>query len=216
MLRLLLIWICLAGHAQAGAWPRDVGDGFLSFSTITKDPQSLSDPMIFSSLYAEYGLHRRLTLGLDAGYDDLGQYKAILFVTRPIDAMGDRTKLAFEFGAGAVNNRFVLRPGLSIGRGVTLWQNPGWLALDTRAEIRPDTGHVLLASDITLGVSPWDKSKIILQIQAGGTFESPPWVRLAPSFVHEIKPGRHLEIGVTAGLQNAESFGFKVGFWREF
>ncbi|QYX55872.1 hypothetical protein K1T73_12420 [Roseovarius sp. SCSIO 43702] len=216
MWRIFLLLIFLAGHAQAGAWLRPEGAGFLSFSTHLKKPETLTDPAMYSAIYAEYGAKPRLTLGIDAGYDDLGQYKAFAFLVRPIERRGDTWRLSYELGLGAINSDLALRPGLAIGRGFAIGETPGWVSVESRAEIVPGDGAVTLATDVTLGLSPWDRSKLILQLQAGGTLESPPWLRIAPSYVRRMKKGRHLEIGVTAGLSNAESFGVKFGVWREF
>ena len=216
MVRLLVLLVFLAGPLSAGPWLRDRGEAFLSFSSIYKHAEQLTDPLAYSSLYAEYGVHEKLTLGLDLGGDDLGQYKAIVFATHPVRALGDKTKLSFELGLGAVNDKFILRPGLSLGRGFTALDKPGWLSVEIRAEMTPELRNIQLGTDFTVGLSPWRRGKVIMQLQAGGTMADPDYLRVAPSFVYEVKPGRHLEIGATAGLKNAERYGVKLGVWRSF
>lgn len=216
MLRLIFLLLLMAGPLQAGPWLREKGAGFLSFSTIQKKAERLTDPLAYMSLYAEYGLRESLTLGLDLGGDDLGKYKAILFALRPIRTLGDQTRLTAEFGLGVVNDNFVLRPGVALGRGFQTFGKPGWLSLEMRAEMTPELKSFELGTDLTLGLSPWERGKVIFQVQSGGTMADPDYLRVAPSFVYEIKPGRHLEIGATAGLKNTEKYGIKLGVWRSF
>lgn len=216
MVRVLVVLLLLTGTAQAGPWTREMKEGFLSFSTIAKKAEKLTDPLSYSSIYVEYGLRPNLTIGFDGGADDLGQYKALIFAARSIRGADRKTRMTLELGLGAVNDKFVLRPGLAIGRSFTALSKPGWFSVETRAEMTPELSNIQLGTDITLGLSPWDRTKLIFQVQSGGTMADPDYIRLAPSVTYEVKPGRHLELGMTAGIKNAESFGVKFGMWRSF
>jgi len=109
----LLLLLLSAGMADAGAWPRGRGHGFLSLSYETMAPQdylavaySGSDvPGVerqgFMSVYGEIGVTDRLGLGIDAGREDRpGTGQAILFGTFSLLPADWRVKATLEMGAG--------------------------------------------------------------------------------------------------------------------
>ena len=229
---LLLLALMLPDLAQAGPWLRAEGEKFLSFSLLLEDVDESGSANGYASLYGEYGATPNLTLGVDIGTNEDGVFNAFAFALLPISQ--DRIKIAFEIGAGlveragtlrsdlsngsfgAVTSALAVRPGLSIGTGFSAMGTEGWFAIDTRGEIMVEDGDAALASDITLGLKPRARTKVILQLQQGGPMSDPDYMRFAPSVVWEVGPGRHLELGATAGLKNAEAYGIKLGFWRRF
>lgn len=216
MLRLLALLIILGAQAQAGAWPREKGKTFLSFSTQIEGPNEFGLYDTFATVYGEYGLTEKLTLGIDLGGSAVEMTKAIAFARLPIGHDTRETKLAIELGIGQVGGNTALRPGLSIGRGLTLGDRHGWATIDTRFVLfKGRSGH-LLESDATLGLNATDKIKLIVQLQTGAPKGDPLYMRLAPSVVIEKKPGHHLEFGVTAGLLETSEMGIKIGSWRNF
>ena len=71
----LALALVLPAGALAGAWPRPKGETFLSFGQefstgATTLLGAVTDIRSWSSVYAEYGLTDRLTIGLDAGLGD--------------------------------------------------------------------------------------------------------------------------------------------------
>ena len=216
MVRLLILLILLGSQVDAGAWPRKKREGFLSFSVTAYDPKPGGTSAGYASLYTEYGVRKDLTLGLDLGSSEFGDHKAIAFLVTPISKKGDTTKVSFELGIGITNGKFVIRPGLAFGKGFEFIGKNGWFSIETRSEILATNASSKLASDITLGLSASDSSKVILQLQSGGSLASPDFLRLAPSFVYEYLAGRHIELGATAGIKNADAFGLKLGIWRAF
>ena len=72
-LTLALALAGLAGHASAGAWPREEGSLFVSSLARLSWPQdtttwtSYEPTGEYYTLYVEYGLTERLTVGLDLG-----------------------------------------------------------------------------------------------------------------------------------------------------
>lgn len=213
---MLRLWViaCLAlaaPQASAGAWPRAEGTTFLSFSA-EFGPESGAAP--YSAVYAEYGLTERLTLGLDAGVSGDSLDKGVLFARVPLGRAQGGTKLAVELGLGVTGEMAVLRPGLMAGRGLTMGDMSGWIALDTLAVIgKSDTA---LSTDLTLGVNLSTRLKLILQLQSGHRMTEMDYLKFAPSVVYERKPGQHLELGVLAGLESAGDFALKLGMWRHF
>ncbi|SEM54143.1 hypothetical protein SAMN04488077_105221 [Roseovarius tolerans] len=211
----VLLSLCLSGPALPGAWPREKGTAFLSLSRQAEGPDDHGIYRQNFTLYAEYGLTERLTLGVDAGGDALRMTKAIGFLRWPLGRADRGVKLAFELGAGQVDGENALRPGLSLGRGVEFGKLQGWLAADGRA-ILFTGGGMTLETDLTFGLSLTKRSKVILQIQAGQPDLGGAYTRFAPSFVFETKPGAHIEFGLTEPLLGDGDRGIKMGLWRKF
>lgn len=217
MSRLIALFVLLIGllpgPLMAGAWLRDEGVGFVSLTTTLEEPQDWGAPDGYGALYAEYGLTPDLTLGLDLGVDEGGREKAIAFAVLPFHR--DGLRINFEIGVGTSDAHPVLRPGVSVGRDISLAGLGGWFSVDARASVTEDHDPVF-ATDITLGLAPRPRLKLIAQLQQGGPMPDPDWLRAGASVVWEESPGRHLELGVTAGITGAESFGLKLGLWQEF
>lgn len=203
---ILTLWGIPAG---AGAWLRAEGDGFLSWATKVQDGEAAKT---YSTIYAEYGANPDLTLGLDMGSDETGDHKALAFVLMPLSREG--VHVAFELAAGTLGEGPALRPGLSVGKGLTLGDFSGWWSVDTQASITP--GDVALAVDATLGVTLWEETQLIGQMQQGGPLIDPDFIRLSGSLVWPIAPGRKMEVGLSTGLKDAEDFGVKLGLWHSF
>ncbi|RKF14935.1 hypothetical protein D6850_08700 [Roseovarius spongiae] len=214
MIRLaFLLLLLLPGSAAAGAWLREKGAGFLSYDVTLKEGGATRG---YGSLYAEYGVRPRLTLGVDMGSNEEGRYEAFAFAVLPLGRPDAPLRRSLELGLGAVEGAAVFRPGLSVGRGFMALGQSGWVALDSRALISLDTGEIRTKTDVTLGLNRGERAKWILQLQQGGPMADPDYLRLAPSVVLRTRPGRHLELGMTAGLGGAEDYGIKLGVWREF
>ncbi|WP_135501768.1 hypothetical protein [Roseovarius aestuariivivens] len=216
MLRLVVILSLLAAQASAGAWPRAEGTSFVSVTVELEFESGITDGTGgFGTLYAEHGMGSDLTLGLDLGGDEANVTKAIGFLRWPL-ALGDGPGVwAMEFGLGTVDDRFALRPGVAYGRGLTLGDMAGWLAVDSRAQIS-DGFDGVLETDVTLGLKPRDGHMILLQLQTGAPSTRDAYAKLAPSYVFALGPDRHLEIGVTAGIVELSEVKIKFGLWHEF
>ncbi|VAV92967.1 hypothetical protein MNBD_ALPHA07-193 [hydrothermal vent metagenome] len=212
----LLMFLVLASPAQAGPWPREKGHVFLSVGGVSEVDETTGTIATFSTLYGEYGLTEKITLGLDLGSDGRRSSKAMAFLRMPLTRASKKTKLAAEMGLGFANGEKAIRPGLSIGRGFTLGKRNGWMTADSRAVIFKDFNDILFESDLTIGLSATKRLKVIMQVQTGIPAHDTSYVRLAPSIVFERKPGRHTEFGVTAGIKGVSGLGLKIGSWFEF
>lgn len=210
----LALW--LGVQAQAGPWPRAKGETFLSVSV--EAPLDQGAGLI--SLYAEHGWTDSLTLGLDLGGHRGDMQKAVVFARLPFGQAPGGMRLALDMGVGVVRDQPVIRPGFSFGRGFSLSGRPGWITLDTRAVIFQDVVHgdfdADFESDLTLGFETWRKTRAILQLQAGIPARGDEYLTIAPSWVIRAAPGRHLEIGVTAGIVNSDALAAKVALWHSF
>jgi len=209
----ILPWLATAVHA--GAWMRAKGEGFLSLSGTVEEPDEFGLYRQSFGLYAEYGATDRLTLGVDLGGDMLRMSKALAFLRWPLRDPGRETKIALEIGAGQVERENALRPALSVGRGFALGTRHGWLNVDTRAIVF-ESGAIAWETELTAGLSVSERIKVIAQVQAGIPVRGRDYLRLAPSAVYEMRPGTHLEFGVTEPLSGGGKRGVKLGLWRTF
>lgn len=216
MARVLALLMLIAAQAEAGAWPREKGKTFLSFSIEAEQPDAYGRVKTYSTLYVEHGLSKRLTLGLDAGGDRNRMSKAILFLRVPLLNPSRKTNLSAEIGAGRAADRTALRPGISLGRGFRWGKRYGWMALDTRFVLFDGAARWLIESDATLGLNATRKTKLILQVQSGFPDHARSYVKVAPSLVYEFRPGHHAELGVVAGVKELDSVALKFGLWRYF
>ena len=215
-LSLALIFLpCLAVMAQAGAWPREKSKTFTATSGQIEGSDALGLYHPFFAFYGEHGLSKRLTAGADLGGDGVRMSKVIGFLRWPFGRADRRLKVAFELGAGQIAEQNALRPGLSLGRGISLWDRNGWLAVDSRA-ILFGGGDLALEGDFTFGLSTTHKTKLILQVQTGQPVIGKSYARFAPSFVYETKPGQHIEFGVSQMFHGGRAHGVKLGLWRSF
>ncbi len=214
---IILFLLSLGNPATAGAWPRERGEGFLSFS-FEVEPDT--DQNSFATLYGDYGLGRNLTVGLDIGGDERDMYKFIGFLrwSPPYnpDTGLEGAQLAVELGMGFFDENFALRPGVLIGRGYSFGQTSGWLSLDNRATVVVDDGYAQLDTELTAGFQISTRSKALIQLFSTAPSDSSAFLKLAPSLILKQKSGRQLQIGVTAGIANVDEIKLKLGYWHEF
>lgn len=232
MLRALILLLLIAGPALAGPWPRGKGKVFYSVHANVEYLEEFGLMNQYGTIYGEYGLTEKLTLGVDYSGSEIATDKAIAFLRYPI-ANGDRKLLyAIEMGLGLSDGEMALRPGLSIGRGITWGQRHGWISLDTRALLTGSSQTSRIESDFTFGLGMTERGKLILQLQGGIQSKGDNYLKFAPSYVIELKQPKprkkqrkkrkprkgkqFLEIGLTAGLVNYENYAAKIGIWREF
>lgn len=216
----LMILLCLcslvaalpARTAHAGPWPREAGKTFLSLSW----ERDLMRDIGYATVYAEYGLTDRLTLGLDIGADPDGLSKAIAFARFPFGQSPGGMRLALEMGTGVTDKRPVMRPAMSFGRGIDMVGRSGWLTLDIRATVFQDTFDAAWESDLTLGLNATARGKAIMQLQTGQPVTGDAYVKLGSSWVMQGPPGRHIEFGVVTGLKNSDALAAKIALWHAF
>ena len=129
-----------AGAAQAGPWPREKGAVFLSFSE-ERDREGNS----YTSLYGEYGMTARNTLGFELGHSNAGETSAMIWWQKVLDKGEGPDRITVSTGMGVLQRDEELVPlaqvGASWGRG---WDSlpllrgirgGGWLAVDARLKV---------------------------------------------------------------------------------
>ncbi|RBO55134.1 hypothetical protein DSD19_00370 [Rhodovulum sp. BSW8] len=208
--------------ASAGAWLKEKGAGLLSFSYEADRDRTYGSQWGYGSLYGEYGLTPKLTLGLDAGQgDDADDWKAILFLRFRSGIGWLPGRLATEFGAGAAGapgglTEPVIRTGLSWGTGFTTADGSGWINLDARTDTRPQSALVDYKLDITLGVMPNPRTQLTLELWGEDTATEPRTVKLSPAISRRIGKGTWLRLGGIVGIHNDPSIGMVIGSRIEF
>ncbi|WP_010141821.1 hypothetical protein [Oceanicola sp. S124] len=208
----LALLLLLPDPLAAGPWPRGKGAHFLSVTgrMIGSDSGTW---MQSYSLFHEVGLSDRLTLSTDLGGAISGLDKLVSYLSIPL---GERLgfNLALDMGAGQVAGDWVLRPGLSIGRGLS--RPSAWISGELAAEIFPRTGAMDWKFDLTAGLSPGERIKYYAQIQTGQRMGDPAFARLAGSVALRLREGTFLDVGGSVGLANSDPYRLKLGIWQEF
>ena len=211
-----LIVLCLLGSsAAAGPWLRAPGTQFLSLSVeASKDTLR---PETYGSIYYEYGLRPKLTLGLDAGRDSWGQSSALIFARLPLWLSESGSRAAADFAIGQMTDStgtyLAIRPGLSWGRALK-WGQGGWLSIDATYAYVPETTNTLAKIEGTLGLNHSDRVKYLLQLIAEKPTGQDTLVSATPGLAWRFGKGSHLLGGVI--LRSDGSTTLKLGLWRDF
>ena len=222
---LVLLIVLLPATTLAGAWPRAQGDWFVGLSyTARGDTTSLGTPAFAlsgsGSLYLEYGATAKLTFGLDATRADTGDYSALAFARYPVVTGLVPGKLAVRGGIGmhdtAAGTEQFVQLGAHWGKGMETGYGPGWLSLDTQLDYRLTTGDTVAKADLTLGVKPNDRTKLMLRLQSGAYPGSDPYLRIAPSVARKTGDRQHVVLGVELDLIGGSNAGLTLGTWLAF
>ncbi|MFL4468870.1 hypothetical protein ACERZ8_02915 [Tateyamaria armeniaca] len=197
---------------------RDVGTAFLSFGT-TLNEVGQAD----GSIYFEYGLRPKLTLGFkaDAEMDvvegRMGDGTAFLFLRKPVPTGERAYKLAYEIGLGSTfgsDTAPLVRAGLNYGRGVTFWDRSGWVSIDTAAEWETTGQNITLKVDGTVGLTLSDSVQVMMQVFLSRT-ETNTSTTLAPSLIWRPKQDGETRYQIGLEAEDGE-YALKLGLWRSF
>lgn len=228
----LILAMASAPSAQAGAWLREKDTGFLSTSL-----QTTEDNGNEISIYAEFGLSERMTLGFDSTYDtdllnyvqgtgplvdsleELPQGSGIVFLRFPIGPTDKTNKWAFHVGAGAryIEGEFLKAAefGLSWGRGIKIGERYGWVNVDSSYNVADSPGEARTKVDGTIGLGITPKTKVMLQMF--NTFVADDsYTKIAPSFLYSPGKGAITFQFGSEYLVNAGDASLKVGIWYKF
>ena len=210
-----LVALVLAGPATGGAWLREKGTGFLSYSGVYNE-----DGRLDGAVYLEYGFRPKLTLGAKVDIDmtdgRTGDGTVFVFGRKPLRTGERRYKLAYEVGIGSTfgdDAEMLLRTGLSYGRGITLWDKNGWLAIDSAVEWAMQDGTDTTKLDATFGLTLNDRFKVMMQAFVSHT-DTSTTTTLAPSVIWQRnKETPSYQLGVEA---KEGTYAIKLGVWRSF
>ena len=226
----LIVVLAGAPTAQAGAWLREKGSGFAS-STVTVNRESEAGVDSYEasgSIYLEYGLTEKLTIGLDAsyGYELTGMQEGsgIVFLRFPLGPTDRDNKFAAHIGLGTryladyMDGSFLpaAEVGLSWGRGIKVGDRWGWVNVDTSFNKPGSPAQQRFKVDATIGLGLSDNIKVMLQ--AFNTFEGgDTYTTIVPSLLISPDKGRTtLQVSVEFPTFSGEKPGLKLGIWRQF
>ncbi|MEL7175746.1 MAG: hypothetical protein AAGK28_04400 [Pseudomonadota bacterium] len=229
-LLVLLLMLISPSLSFAGAWPREKGGVFLSFSTTTRpSPQTHATQVpelahsAENSLYAEYGLSKRVTLGFDGMMTDKVSYgQALIFARVALGRLEAQNRYAASFAVGTFIDTVIdvdhleaeqttlTRLGLHYGRGL----NTGWVGADIFAT--QEKSGTSLKLDATWGLKPWERWMFIAQLQAGQPAEGDSYTNFAPSVVWKMNKRMRIEVGLVQPLGGDGEAALKLGSWTEF
>jgi len=208
--------------AEAGPWAREKGKSFLSFSVTATTPTGDigTTPEFFGAFYMERGLGRDLTLGFDTGINQEMDTTSIMFLRRPVGGTNGANRFALQLGAGTTVSSegvdYLGQAGASWGRGLETRFGAGWAVLDLSAQYRITAQELVSKADLTFGVKPNERTKIMMQLQTGKYPDSDLFVRLVPSVARKIGERTQVELGAQIGLSGDDRVGIKLGTWLEF
>lgn len=218
--------------AKAGPWPRDDGAVFLSLSQ-----ERDADSNAYTSVYGEYGLGPRQTLGVEAGRNTFGDASFLIWLQQAFGSGAVRyaTSLGMGLAREEDENMPVGQIGLSWGRGFGTRWGDAWVASETKFSLAarrttetvrlspttqmlyeylvPDTG---VKSELTLGLKPWDGTMLIGQVRMQQTVDRDFAASLATSVVRDVGKRMKIELGVIGPLTGDSEPGLKIGTWIAF
>jgi hypothetical protein len=205
------VFLLATPPAWAGAWQREKGSWFSAPSSTWA-----ADGSFFNAHYVEYGLWDWMTIGVDTGFASDGSISTVFFTRVPLWSSDSGHRIALEVGGGNQAGRPVSQTGLSYGRGLTTKYGGGWMAIDAKATIDLWSGIASYKVDSTVGLSPSDKWKAILQIQTDVLPGVSHTMKVAPSVVRKLGKRTHLEFGGSEVVLGGRGSSLKVGVWLDF
>ena len=217
---ILSIWLCHAGAvAQAGAWPREAGEVFLSFGGNVALFGGATRPVHYDpTLYLEYGLTERLTLGLDGYTADAGRAGSLFGWLRLPWRPGEGDDVwAVSAGLGSTllpdgDQEATTRLGLHWGRGL----HSGWLALDAQGQIGVTRLSHQAKLEGTWGARLTPRWTGLMQAQVGYGLSGDIYAKLGGAAVLHATDRIDLRLGLTRALTGDRGGGLTLETWWRF
>lgn len=209
----------LAAPAEAGPWLRAKGEGFLAFGANIALTEDARRPVHYDpTLYLDYGISDRLSLGLEAyvanGSDER---TATVFATLPVSRAPDApVSASFGLGWRAIDARknedALLHFGVGGGRGLM----GGWLTAESALVRSLGTATTEAKLDLTWGRELSDAVDGVLQLQTGRGTWGDAYAKLAPSLVWSATGSIQLEMGLVQALTGDGGTGVRLSTWWRF
>ena len=215
----LMLLACSGAAAHAGAWPRDKGTLFIAAggNFLLSDGAEL--PVYYDpTVYAEYGLSDRITLGLDLYTADKGRIaSAFVFTAVPIGSLESRNRAMVSLGYGYrlnpdTSTEALMRVGLSLGRGL----DNGWLAADISATIGTVDTTWRPKADFTWGRSWSPRWTTTLQLQTGQGFFDDYYAKYSPTIIYSVTDRIKINFGAVKALTGDRGSALKAETWLTF
>lgn len=216
---MVLVLLLCAGQVQAGAWPREDGEFFVALGGNAALFGNAVRPVYYDpTIYLEYGLNDRLTLGAEGYTADVGTSGSILAFSRlTLGPMDGASSYAISTGAGMTmipdgTIESFGRLGFHWGRG----HDTGWFAVDAYATYGTETERLQTKIDSTWGYRFAPDWTSIALVQIGTGLEGDFYAKLSPSIGYSLSASIDLRMGLTHALTGDRGSGLLVETWIRF
>ncbi|MTI03160.1 hypothetical protein [Roseibium sp. RKSG952] len=218
IITIILYVFVSAGPVWAGAWLREKGHGFTAVA-VSGFAENDGTRKYKSSLYAEWGLRPKLTIGLDAEEHQDQYGHAVVFARFPLADLGDPGRFAAELGLGAhhrgLQSWAMYKATLSYGKGLQTGLGNGWLAVDTALEYRTHA-DLIRKLDVTVGLSTDRLLDPLLQIETYYAPGYPFYWSARPSLMIRPRKGKFTWIVGVEKTSAQDAIGARLALWRDF
>ena len=209
----------LPAAAQAGAWLRETGTGFVSLSFgVTQFSETTN------AFYLEYGLTDGMTVGLDisafTNSQNVRNGFGNLFIRRKLGSDTGAHRFAYEVGLGGLwgNERQLptIKTGVSWGYGFNQNDKPGWVNLDAAYIYETEMGQHIAKLDGTLGLELTDFTTGLLEFTLSEQNDD-AYGAVMPALLFRPK-GRsfNVKVGAEIPYKETENSALKLGLWHRF
>lgn len=219
MLRSIIFLLLVTTKVQAGAWAREEGEVFLSFGgNVALFGEAVRPVYYDPTIYLEYGLRPRLTIGIDGFTADKGTAGSLFVFARfPLGPTDQPDKLAMSISTGATlmpNGSLEETPriGLHWGRGL----ETGWLAADTVISHGLTRGITQAKIDGTWGYNFADDWSSVVVGTAGIGLTGDFYAKVSPSIVYQLNETISVRMGLVQALTGDLGSGLSLEAWMRF
>lgn len=211
--------LAVASSATAGAWAREEGELFIAFGGNFLLSEGAQKPVHYDpTLYAEYGLSDRMTIGLDMYTADAGEIlTAFGFAAFPIGDIEAKNRFMASIALGVridpnANPETLMRGGVSWGRGM----ESGWLAIDASATFGTIDTDFRPKADFTWGQNWSDNWTTTFQLQTGQGITDDFYAKISPSIIYTLRDDIKIHLGGVQALTGDQGYGLKFETWLTF
>lgn len=219
LLACLGVWITGRGPALAGAWPREEGAFFVAAGGNVVLFGDAARPVYYDpTLYLEYGLTPRVTVGIDGYTADKGTAGSLLgFVSLSFGSLDRPARTAVSVAAGATRiptgvTEPTARLGLHWGRGL----ERGWMSADYTMTFGTVLDRFQEKLSLTRGHHFSDNWTGVLTAEAGLGLELDFYAKISPSLVYHFNDRFSLRGSYTQALTGDFGGAAGVQIWFRF
>ncbi|PUB18602.1 hypothetical protein [Yoonia sediminilitoris] len=206
----------LATSADAGAWNREKGQLFVSSGlNLWASDWGYVPNYYDTTIYGEYGLTDRVTLGFDYFTADRdNSHTAVGFAQFPLGDVTGANRYAASLGFGLERDQdddidYLMRGGLSWGRGL----QSGWLGIDASATTRTSDRTYRPKVDFTWGHNLSDAWTTMVQLQTGEGKDGTRFAKLNPTVIYSLTDNARVNLGLVEPITGPEESSLRIGVW---
>ncbi len=170
------------------------------------------------TLYIEYGLTGRITVGFDGYTSDATEVvNGFVFLRFPVGSTEGRSRLAFSIAGGAseipgLDIETTGRLGLHWGYGL----DGGWLAADATTVLGLSVGEREGKVEVTWGQELTGRWTGLVQMQAGIGFSGDEYAKVTPSVMYALTESTRLRAGFVQALTGDKGSALMLEIWTQF